>query len=114
MRYLVTAAEMREYDRNTIEKTGIPACVLMERAALAAAESRAIFSRLSTHTVTRLRSASCASRASFPGSTIWLAIRISFIPPAARSSASPSLAQVIPFAPASIWRRARYVHLWDL
>ena len=38
MRYLVTAAEMREYDRNTIEKTGIPACVLMERAALAAAD----------------------------------------------------------------------------
>lgn len=34
MRYLVTAAEMREYDSNTIEKTGIPACVLMERAAL--------------------------------------------------------------------------------
>ena len=38
MRYLVTAAEMREYDSNTIEKTGIPACVLMERVALAAAD----------------------------------------------------------------------------
>ncbi len=34
--YLVTASEMREYDNNTIEKIGIPACVLMERAALAA------------------------------------------------------------------------------
>ena len=34
--YLVTASEMRQYDNNTIEKIGIPACVLMERAALAA------------------------------------------------------------------------------
>lgn len=34
MRYLVTAAEMKEYDRNTIEKIGIPGMVLMERAAL--------------------------------------------------------------------------------
>ena len=39
MRYLVSAAEMRRYDSNTIEKIGIPACVLMERAALAAAGS---------------------------------------------------------------------------
>lgn len=38
MRYLVSASEMREYDSNTIERIGIPACVLMERAALAAAE----------------------------------------------------------------------------
>lgn len=38
MRYLVSAAEMRRYDSNTIEKTGIPGCVLMERAALAAAD----------------------------------------------------------------------------
>ncbi len=36
MRYLVSADEMREYDQNTIERIGIPACVLMERAALAA------------------------------------------------------------------------------
>ena len=34
--YLVTASEMRQYDNNTIERIGIPACVLMERAALAA------------------------------------------------------------------------------
>lgn len=39
MRYLVSASEMREYDSNTIEKIGIPACVLMERAALAAADA---------------------------------------------------------------------------
>ena len=39
MKYLVSASEMREYDSNTIKKTGIPACVLMERAALAAAET---------------------------------------------------------------------------
>lgn len=38
MRYLVSASEMREYDSNTIERIGIPACVLMERAALAAVE----------------------------------------------------------------------------
>lgn len=34
MRYLVTAEEMKIYDSNTIEKIGIPAMVLMERAAL--------------------------------------------------------------------------------
>lgn len=39
MRYLVSAAEMKRYDSNTIEKTGIPACVLMERAALGALEA---------------------------------------------------------------------------
>lgn len=35
MKYLVTADEMREYDNNTIERIGVPALVLMERAALA-------------------------------------------------------------------------------
>lgn len=39
MKYLVNASEMRRYDSNTIEKIGIPACVLMERAALAVAEA---------------------------------------------------------------------------
>lgn len=34
MKYLVTASEMKRYDANTIEKTGIPGMVLMERAAL--------------------------------------------------------------------------------
>ena len=38
MEYLVTSEEMRRYDYNTIEKIGIPAVVLMERAALAAME----------------------------------------------------------------------------
>lgn len=38
MKYLVSSAEMKQYDSNTIEKTGIPACVLMERAALGALE----------------------------------------------------------------------------
>jgi NAD(P)H-hydrate epimerase len=38
MRYLVSAAEMKEYDRRTIEEIGIGADVLMERAALAAYE----------------------------------------------------------------------------
>lgn len=36
--YLVTAAEMKECDRNTIEGFGVPSLVLMERAALACAE----------------------------------------------------------------------------
>ncbi len=35
-KYFVTASEMQNYDKNTIEMIGIPACVLMERAALAA------------------------------------------------------------------------------
>ncbi len=35
MKYLVTSSEMKEYDNNTIERIGIPALVLMERAALA-------------------------------------------------------------------------------
>ena len=35
MKYLVTSAEMKEYDNNTIERIGIPALVLMERAAMA-------------------------------------------------------------------------------
>lgn len=36
--YLVTAEEMKEYDRNTTDRIGIPGMVLMERAALAAME----------------------------------------------------------------------------
>ena len=36
MEYLVTAAEMKQYDSNTIEILGIPGMVLMERAALEA------------------------------------------------------------------------------
>ena len=36
--YLVTAEEMQEYDRNTIDRIGIPGMVLMERAALSAME----------------------------------------------------------------------------
>lgn len=38
MKYIVSAEEMKLYDRNTIEKIGIPAIVLMERAALSAFE----------------------------------------------------------------------------
>lgn len=36
IQHLVTAEEMRRYERNTIEKIGVPALVLMERAALQA------------------------------------------------------------------------------
>ena len=35
MKYLVTSAEIKEYDNNTIERIGIPTFVLMERAAMA-------------------------------------------------------------------------------
>ena len=38
MKYVVTAEEMRQYDRNTIEIIGLPGMVLMERAAIAAFE----------------------------------------------------------------------------
>lgn len=38
MKYLVSAEEMKRYDENTIERIGIPAAVLMERAALKAFE----------------------------------------------------------------------------
>lgn len=38
MEYLVTQAEMQQYDRNTIERLHMPAPVLMERAALATVE----------------------------------------------------------------------------
>lgn len=36
--YLISAGEMKEYDRNTIEFFGVPSMVLMERAALAVVE----------------------------------------------------------------------------
>ena len=39
VKYLVTAEEMRRYDSYTIKNIGIPAMVLMERAALAALEA---------------------------------------------------------------------------
>ena len=38
MEYLVTSAEMKRCDGNTIEHFGMPSMVLMERAALACAE----------------------------------------------------------------------------
>lgn len=38
MKYLVTSEEMKKYDNHTIEGIGIPAMVLMERAALAVVE----------------------------------------------------------------------------
>ena len=40
--------------------------------------------------------------------------RIELTPAAAMASASASLAQQIPTAPASIWRCAMAEHLWDL
>ncbi len=39
MNYVVTAREMKEYDRDTIERIGIPSMVLMERAALGTVEA---------------------------------------------------------------------------
>lgn len=38
LKYLVKKSEMQQYDRNTIETFGVPSLVLIERAALAAAE----------------------------------------------------------------------------
>lgn len=46
MKYAVSAAQMKEMDRHTIEAVGIPACVLMEKAGMAAAErAKELFSR---------------------------------------------------------------------
>ncbi|MDE6167474.1 MAG: hypothetical protein K2G28_03345, partial [Acetatifactor sp.] len=45
IKYLVTAEEMRRYDSHTIKEIGIPAMVLMERAALAALETVERFER---------------------------------------------------------------------
>ena len=60
MKYLVTASEMRQYDSNTIEKTGIPGMVLMERAALCA--FHVIEERFgAAFPMSRKRGASCAS-----------------------------------------------------
>ena len=64
MRYLVSAAEMRRYDSNTIEKIGIPACVLMERAALAAAEL--VWKRCSGKSGKRVRGFGFGSKPSCP------------------------------------------------
>ncbi len=44
MEYLVTAQEMKAYDKATIEEIGIPALVLMERAALAVLEEIEVLS----------------------------------------------------------------------
>ena len=38
MQYIVTSEEMKFYDESTIRKVGIPALVLMERAALETAD----------------------------------------------------------------------------
>lgn len=43
--YLVTAAEMQQYDRNSIDKIGIPQMVLMERAAYAVAKEAINYSQ---------------------------------------------------------------------
>jgi hypothetical protein len=61
---------------------------------------------LSTATITSQVRRSATSRAIFCGPTIWLAIRMSAKPAAAITSASPSLAQVNPMAPASVSLRA--------
>lgn len=39
MRYVLKAAEMKEYDQNTTERIGIPSLVLMERAALSVVQA---------------------------------------------------------------------------
>ena len=53
MEYLVTAAEMKQYDSNTIEILGIPGMVLMERAALEA--FRAIEARFGSKSTSEKR-----------------------------------------------------------
>ena len=49
MRYLVTGNQMKEIDRYTIQTVGIPSAVLMERAALAVAETVETLAAYSLH-----------------------------------------------------------------
>ncbi len=83
-------------------------------AAVAAAERSATLPASSTATMTSARRRSSMRRAILIGPTIWLAIRMSVTPPSASTSASPSLAQVMPTAPAASCRRAMWTHLLDL
>ena len=81
----------------------------------AASESAATWPASSTATFRLTRPARRTSRWSLRRPTTWLAISRSSKPASASTSASPSLAQVMPTAaPASSWRRARAVHLWFL
>ncbi len=43
--YVLSARQMKQYDRNTIEKLGIPGMVLMERAALAVADEACAYAK---------------------------------------------------------------------
>lgn len=48
--YVLSARQMKQYDRNTIEKIGIPGMVLMERAALAVAEEACAYAKRTMET----------------------------------------------------------------
>ena len=43
MKYTVTGNQMKQIDKDTIERIGIPSVVLMERAALAVADQAEVF-----------------------------------------------------------------------
>ena len=83
-------------------------------AALAASASSATFCALSTDTITSVFSGSAINRRTLMSPTIWLAINMSVMPAAASTSASPSLAQVTPIAPAAICFLAISTVLWLL
>src|SRR5262245_29392127 len=80
-------------------------------AAMACPSSRT----LSTLSTTAMVSAACSSaarrRAIFSGPTTSVVMRMLRMPAAAITSASPTLAQQMPTAPAAIWRRAISGHL---
>src|SRR5262245_8295421 len=78
----------------------------------AAASSAATLAASSTATITSARRRSAMSRAILRSPAIWLAIRMSRIPAAVMTSASPSFAQVIPIAPAASSRWAIAGTFW--
>src|SRR5262245_44626537 len=78
----------------------------------AAASSAATLAASSTATITSVRRRSAMSRAILRSPAIWLAIRMSRIPAAAMTSASPSFAQVMPIAPAASSRWASAGTFW--
>ncbi len=79
----------------------------------AASSSSRTFSMASTDTQISACVARAATRRALIGPTIWLGTRMSRMPFAAMTSASPSLAQATPMAPASTCRCAIAGHLCD-
>ena len=73
MKQVVTCQEMKSCDSYTIERMGVPSCVLMERAALKVVEE--LEKRFTTENMVWLLRESCISTA-IRAQFIWQEIRI--------------------------------------